>query len=220
MEVVIGFAVGYLVGTRQGRQGIQKALDSAQAIWASPETKRLLSEGLTAFETVAAPAMDRMGGQIEQPPGGPDQHGGGRAHRAAPGPPRGVNSGVKEEENRSGMHEYGLAEGVLATVRQRADGRKVAGIRVRFGVRHAVDQESMAQAFSFVAEGTEAAGATVELVTVPATITCRDCGLAAETSDVLAVCPRCAGENVEITGGDEMTLESITYEPVPARGSG
>ena len=40
---------------------MQNALDSAQAIWASPETKRLLSEGLTAFETVAAPAMDRMG---------------------------------------------------------------------------------------------------------------------------------------------------------------
>ena len=61
MEVVIGFAVGYLVGTRQGRQGIQHALDSAQAIWASPETKRLLSEGLTAFESVAGPAMDRLG---------------------------------------------------------------------------------------------------------------------------------------------------------------
>ena len=61
MEVVIGFAVGYWIGTSQGRQGIQKALDSAQAIWASPETKRLLSEGLTAFESVAAPAMDRMG---------------------------------------------------------------------------------------------------------------------------------------------------------------
>jgi hydrogenase nickel incorporation protein HypA/HybF len=75
----------------------------------------------------------------------------------------------------------------------------------------------MAQAFSFVADGTEAAGAAVELVTVPATITCRDCGLDAETSDVLAVCPRCAGEDVEITGGDEMTLESITYEPASAR---
>ena len=118
------------------------------------------------------------------------------------------------------MHEYGLAEGVLATVRQRADGRKVAGIRVRFGVRHAVDAESMAQAFSFVAEGTEAAGAAVDLVTVPATITCRDCGLDAETSDVLAVCPRCAGEDVEITGGDEMTLEALPSEPVPAHGAG
>jgi hydrogenase nickel incorporation protein HypA/HybF len=114
------------------------------------------------------------------------------------------------------MHEYGLAEGVLASLRQRADGRKVAGLRVRFGVWHAVDEESLAQAFTFVAEGTEAAGAAVQLVTVPATLACLDCGRSAETSDVLAVCPHCAGENVEITGGDEMTLESITYEPLPA----
>jgi hypothetical protein len=63
VEVVIGFVAGYLVGTRQGRQGMQHALESAQAIWASPETKRLLSEGLASFETVAAPAMDRMGGK-------------------------------------------------------------------------------------------------------------------------------------------------------------
>jgi hypothetical protein len=63
VEAVIGFAVGYWVGTRQGRQGLQKALDSAQAIWASPETKRLLSEGLSAFETAATPAMDRLGGK-------------------------------------------------------------------------------------------------------------------------------------------------------------
>ena len=61
VEVIIGFAVGYLVGTRQGRQGMQKALDSAQAIWASPETRKLLSEGITAFEAVAAPALDRLG---------------------------------------------------------------------------------------------------------------------------------------------------------------
>jgi hypothetical protein len=60
VEVVIGFAVGYWIGTHQGREGIQKALDSAQAIWASPETRRLLSEGLSAFETAAAPAMARM----------------------------------------------------------------------------------------------------------------------------------------------------------------
>jgi hypothetical protein len=61
VEVIIGFAVGYLVGTRQGRQGMQKALDSAQAIWASGETRKLLSEGITAFEAVAAPALDRLG---------------------------------------------------------------------------------------------------------------------------------------------------------------
>jgi len=113
------------------------------------------------------------------------------------------------------MHEFGLSEGVLAAVRQRAGGRQVAGVRVRFGVRHAVDQDSLAQAFSVVAEGTEAAGAAVELVTVPALIACRHCGFSGETADLLAVCPNCAGTNVEISGGDEMVLESIRYAPVP-----
>jgi hydrogenase nickel incorporation protein HypA/HybF len=113
------------------------------------------------------------------------------------------------------MHEFGLCEGVLDAVRQRAGGRRVTAIRVRFGVRHAVNEESLAQAFSMMAEGTEAAGADVELVTVPATIVCPDCGFSGETTDLLAVCPRCAGGNAEISGGDEMVLESITYAAPP-----
>jgi hypothetical protein len=59
VEVVIGFAVGYWVGTRQGREGLQNALASAQAIWAHPETKKLLGQGLSAVETVAVPALER-----------------------------------------------------------------------------------------------------------------------------------------------------------------
>ena len=114
------------------------------------------------------------------------------------------------------MHEFGLCEGVLDAVRRRAAGRRVTGVRVRFGVRHAVDEESLAQAFSMMAEGTEAAGAAVELVTVPATIVCPDCGLRGETTDLLAICPRCASTRVQISGGDEMVLESITYAAAPA----
>jgi hypothetical protein len=63
VEVVLGFAVGYWVGTRQGRKGLQRAMDSAQAIWASPETRKLLSEGLTVLEAAAGPAMNRLGGK-------------------------------------------------------------------------------------------------------------------------------------------------------------
>ena len=61
MEVLLGFVVGYYIGTRQGRKGLQEAIDSAQAIMASPETRRLLSEAITTFETVAGPAMESMG---------------------------------------------------------------------------------------------------------------------------------------------------------------
>jgi hypothetical protein len=63
VEVVIGFAVGYFVGTRQGRKGMLEALDSAQAIWASPETRRLLGEALSGVGAIAGPAMERVGGR-------------------------------------------------------------------------------------------------------------------------------------------------------------
>jgi hypothetical protein len=32
MEVLIGFAVGYWVGTRQGREGLERAIDSVREI--------------------------------------------------------------------------------------------------------------------------------------------------------------------------------------------
>jgi hypothetical protein len=48
MDVALGFAVGYWLGVRHGRDRLREAIDSAQAIWASPETKRLLNEGLAA----------------------------------------------------------------------------------------------------------------------------------------------------------------------------
>jgi hydrogenase nickel incorporation protein HypA/HybF len=109
------------------------------------------------------------------------------------------------------VHEFGLCEGVLDAVQKRAAGRQVAGIRVRCGVRHAVDPASMAQAFEMVAAGTEADGAAVEVVTVPATVTCHGCGTVSEVADPIPVCPRCGSADVDVSGGDELTLESVSY---------
>ena len=109
------------------------------------------------------------------------------------------------------MHEYGFAEGVLEVVRRRAVGRQVRRVRLRAGVRHRIDGPSMAQAFRYIARGTEAEDAAVDLITVPARLTCRSCGGSADTYDVLARCPGCDGEAVDLTGGDELVVESLVY---------
>jgi hydrogenase nickel incorporation protein HypA/HybF len=109
------------------------------------------------------------------------------------------------------MHEYGLAEGVLEAVRRRAGGRPVRRVRLRAGVRNGVDAASMAQAFEVVAAGTEADGAGLDVVPLPARLSCRSCGYAGDTFDVLAPCPRCRADVVELTGGDELILESLEY---------
>lgn len=109
------------------------------------------------------------------------------------------------------MHEIGMCEGILAAVQARAAGRRVARIRLRVGALHAVEPDALRQGFSMVSAGTEAEGAQVDLVVVPLEVLCGACGESAESTDPLALCPSCGSAEVDHTGGDELTLESLTY---------
>ncbi|HEY9522594.1 MAG TPA: hydrogenase maturation nickel metallochaperone HypA [Thermopolyspora sp.] len=110
------------------------------------------------------------------------------------------------------MHEIGMCEGLVDLIEQRAAGRRVAGVRLRVGARHAVLDDAFDQAFALVSDGTCAAGATMDLIVTPATLTCRACGNSTATRDLLAVCGRCGDDDVELTGGDELVLESLLFE--------
>jgi hydrogenase nickel incorporation protein HypA/HybF len=51
----------------------------------------------------------------------------------------------------------------------------------------------------------------LDLVTVPARLRCDACGRSTLIFDVLARCPACDAEAVNVVGGDELVLESLTY---------
>ncbi|WP_084958686.1 hydrogenase maturation nickel metallochaperone HypA [Thermoactinospora rubra] len=107
------------------------------------------------------------------------------------------------------MHEFGIAASVLDAVEQRAAGRRVTHVKVRAGALLRIAGPAFDQAFSLVAAGTVADGATTELVVVPARLACRTCGRQEETADTLAVCGGCGGDDVDLRGGDALVLESI-----------
>ncbi|GLW09273.1 putative hydrogenase nickel incorporation protein HypA [Microtetraspora sp. NBRC 13810] len=109
------------------------------------------------------------------------------------------------------MHEHGMCEGLVDLVQQEAAGRRVTGVRVRIGAGHAVVPEAFGQAFALAAGGTAAQDAELDLVVVPFTLDCRGCGGRTESADALAACPSCGGD-VDVTGGDELVLESIRLE--------
>jgi hypothetical protein len=50
METIIGFAAGYLVGTREGRDGLERMRSSWNSIRNSPEVRRLATEALAVAE--------------------------------------------------------------------------------------------------------------------------------------------------------------------------
>lgn len=53
METVIGFVVGYLVGAREGKGGLERLKTSFKSIMASPEARRLVGEAMQVAEPVA-----------------------------------------------------------------------------------------------------------------------------------------------------------------------
>lgn len=117
------------------------------------------------------------------------------------------------------MHEYGLCEGIVDAVQQRAAGRRVVRVRVRIGALHRMVEAAFRQAFAHAASGTEAEDAALELVVIPARALCRACQVEIDCADALMICPRCEGIDLELTAGDELILESLEYA-APAEDDG
>jgi hypothetical protein len=64
METVIGFVIGYLVGSREGKAGLARLRESADAIVRSPEVRRLAAEAITVAEGVARQASSQGIGSV------------------------------------------------------------------------------------------------------------------------------------------------------------
>ncbi len=62
MEALIGFAIGYYVGTRDGREGLQKAIAAFDAITKSAEFKNLMGQGLSMGGALLSKGLEQTGG--------------------------------------------------------------------------------------------------------------------------------------------------------------
>ena len=109
------------------------------------------------------------------------------------------------------MHELGLCEDIVAAVERRAGEREVARVRVRVGRLHHVHPEAFEQSFSMAAAGGVAGEARAELVLLPVRARCGTCGADVEAEEIPLACEACGGVDMELTGGDELVLESIEY---------
>ena len=52
METIIGFVAGYLVGSREGKAGLERLKTSWQTIRSSPEVRKLAVDAITMAEQI------------------------------------------------------------------------------------------------------------------------------------------------------------------------
>ena len=104
------------------------------------------------------------------------------------------------------MHELYLAQSILNIVQEYAARQhfsKVNSILLSFGRLSCIESKSLQFAFEVQAKNTSAENASLEFQILPAVIHCFFCAKDLEVETYSAVCPKCGGEEVILTGGTE-----------------
>jgi hydrogenase nickel incorporation protein HypA/HybF len=104
------------------------------------------------------------------------------------------------------MHELYLAESILTIVQDYAARQKfskVNSISLSFGRLSCIESKSLQFAFEVQAKNTSAENASLAFQILPAVIHCFSCEKDLEVETYSAVCPKCGGEEVILTGGTE-----------------
>ena len=110
------------------------------------------------------------------------------------------------------MHEMSLAEGVLQLIEDSArqqNCEKVVTVWLEIGQLSGVEVEAMKFCFDAVTRDSVAAGACLEIITLPGTGWCMVCAQTVPMKEVFGECPQCGGYQLQVTGGTEMRVKEL-----------
>jgi hydrogenase nickel incorporation protein HypA/HybF len=110
------------------------------------------------------------------------------------------------------MHEVAIMQEAVRLAAEAAGGRRVRTLRLRIGVLSGVVPEAIRFAFDVVTRDTLAAGAALEIESVPAVAWCAACAAEFPTADFFSECPRCRTVNGGLRRGREMEIASVELE--------
>ena len=114
------------------------------------------------------------------------------------------------------MHEVSLVEGVLRILEQQAAEQafsRVKTVWLEIGELSHVSPEAMDFCFAAIAKSSPvAADARLEIIRVPGQAWCQDCAATVAIPQRFGPCPKCAGTNLAVTGGEEMRVKELEVE--------
>jgi hydrogenase nickel incorporation protein HypA/HybF len=110
------------------------------------------------------------------------------------------------------MHELSIADAIVTIARRHAAGRRVTRVDVRVGHLRQVVPDSLTFAFELIAAGTELDGAELVIEDVPARVRCGACAAETMLAEFPAHCSACGGLDVEVTGGEELLVDSLEID--------
>ena len=109
------------------------------------------------------------------------------------------------------MHELSVAMAVVDRAVTLANGARVVSISMEVGVLACVLPDALKFCFEVAAEGTEAAGAKLEISSKPASVSCRVCQRQFHLNEVLGSCA-CGSIDLDWRSGRELQIVAMEME--------
>jgi hydrogenase nickel incorporation protein HypA/HybF len=106
------------------------------------------------------------------------------------------------------VHELAITESVVDAVTERLPGARVTCVRLDIGALSGVVPDSVRFCFDLVTEGTDLAGARLEISEIPARCHCPACDADFQPDGALLLCP-CGSADVTVLSGQEFTIASV-----------
>lgn len=111
------------------------------------------------------------------------------------------------------MHELSLLAGVVDTVLDAAQGRRVSAIGLLVGARSGVLVDALTQAWPIASAHTPLEGVTLDIETQAATVFCPHCAKEVDIDEHFALtCPICATPTADLRKGHEFGISWVDVE--------
>lgn len=117
------------------------------------------------------------------------------------------------------MHETAIVTGLMRIIETQAarhGSTCVSKVRLKVGRLRAVEPQQLSSCFEMFAEGTVAEGAELVIDVVEVRGRCRACRHEFDIPRFRFECPTCGGNDIEVTQGQELYIESLDVNSGPA----
>jgi hydrogenase nickel incorporation protein HypA/HybF len=110
------------------------------------------------------------------------------------------------------VHELGIAQSIIDIVTKVANengGGRISRVSIQAGELRALVKDQLTFCFDFAAEGTQAAGAKLDVEVIPVEALCESCNREFRVRNFEFICPDCGGTSVRVLRGKELRILEV-----------
>lgn len=107
------------------------------------------------------------------------------------------------------MHEMSITQGIIDICEKYAGGRRVLSVDVEIGELSSVVPDAVEFCFEACSQGALLEGVRINIVRIPSSGTCLDCGADTTLTALFDASQSCGGYQVKVVSGEEIRIREI-----------